>query len=278
LGELLQYYAMERPLYRLSQSAHGRQFVLKGALIFTAWRAPMYRPTQDIDLLGRISNDPAVIIAAFKDVCRQKVQGDGLMFDEKQVVAQRITEDADYHGVRVSLRGHLGNARIGLHVDIGFSDVVVPGPVELDYPTILVLPAPHLHGYPRQSVVAEKFEAMVKLGQLNSRMKDFHDLWFLARNFDFDGASLSRAIAATFAQRNTTVPATPLALNPAFAQLQDKQIQWAAFLRRGRPVGMPDDLGQVVTVIATFLGPVAQALAANKSFAAIWAPPGPWRE
>lgn len=277
-NELLQYYAMERLLYRLSCSSHGGKFILKGALLLAAWRGPMYRPTQDIDLLGQISNDPAAIIAAFQDICRQKVQSDGLTFDDDRVTAQLITEDADYPGVRIAIKGRLGNARVDLHVDIGFADVIVPGPAELDYPAILDLPAPHLRVYSRQSVVAEKFQAMVKLGQLNSRMKDFCDLWFMARNFDFDGATLGDAIISTFAKRDTPMPAEPLALTTSFAQLEGKQIQWTAFLRRGQPAGLSNNFAEVVADIAVFLGPLAKSIASRKPFHAAWSPPGPWRK
>lgn len=277
-NELLQYYAMERFLYRLSRSAHAGKFLLKGALLFTAWRAPMYRPTRDIDLLGRMSNDLDSIVAAFSDVCRQEVEGDGLTFDEGRVSAERITEDADYQGVRVFIHSRLGNARIALHIDIGFDDVVVPAPSDLDYPTILDLPAPRLRGYSRESVVAEKFEAMVKLGELNSRMKDFHDLWFLARNFDFDGAVLLQAIAATFSHRGTPPQAQPVALTAQFSRHDDKRRQWAAFLHRGQPSGMPDDFAQIVAEIAAFLLPVTQTLVVGKPFGAIWTPPGPWQQ
>jgi len=137
-NELLQYYAMERLLYRLSLSPHAGKVVLKGALLFTAWRAPMYRPTRDIGLLGRLDNSPDSIAAVFRAICRQDVEPDGLVFDADALTAGRIAEDADYAGVRVSIRGQLGNARINLHVDIGFSDVIVPAPIELEYPVILL--------------------------------------------------------------------------------------------------------------------------------------------
>ena len=276
-NELLQYYAMERLLYRLSVSPQADQFVLKGALLFTAWRAPMYRPTRDIDLLGRLANSPDGIAAVFRTVCRQDVEPDGLVFDADALTVGRIAEDADYAGVRVSIRGQLGNARINLHVDIGFSDVIVPGSTDLEYPTILNLPAPRLSGYSRESVVAEKLEAMVKLGELNSRMKDFHDIWYLARHFDFDGPVLAEAVSKTFACRGTTVPSSLQALTREFAQSEVKRQQWAAFLRRGRPVGMPDSFARVVSEIATFLLPVTEAVGAGLSFDRRWVAPGSWR-
>jgi hypothetical protein len=275
--ELLQYFAMERFLRRLYLSAHGGKFILKGALLFTAWRAPMYRPTRDIDFLGRMDSSPEHILAAFRDICRQEVEPDGLSFDPDGLAAEPITEDADYEGVRVTVSGRLGSAKVDFHIDIGFSDVITPGPVELDYPTILDLPAPRVHGYTRESTIAEKFEAMVKLGELNSRMKDFHDIWYLARHFDFDGTRLAEAVGKTFSNRRTSLQARPLALTTAFASNGTKRMQWGAFLRRGRLPGIPAVFDQVVSDIAAFLLPVSEAVTAGKPFERIWTSAGPWR-
>jgi len=282
-NDLLRYYTMERVLYRLSCSEHAERFILKGALLLTAWQGSDFRATQDIDLLGRMNNDLDSVIAAFRDVCRQNVEPDGLAFDADRVRGERITEEADYHGVRIYLHGRLGNARLDVHVDIGFADPIVPGPVELEYPVLLDLPAPRLRGYSEPSVVAEKLHAIVRLGRLNSRMKDFHDLWFLARHFTFDGTILAQAITATFAQRHTSVPAQPLGLTPDFANQPDKRTQWAAFLKRlatthynARPCDLPDELPQLIASLAAFLNPVTQAIADNKPFSQTWSPLGPW--
>jgi len=188
-NEVLQYFAMERFLYRLGKSDHGRKFILKGALMLVAWEAPLARSTKDIDLLGRMKNTIEDVVDPIKAACSLEVipDPDGLLFDVKSVVGQRIAEEADYEGVRVRFRGNLGNARITMQVDVGFGDVIVPGPDEVDYPTLLDLPAPRLLGYSRESAIAEKFEAMVKRGILNSRMKDFFDIWLLSRQFEFNG-------------------------------------------------------------------------------------------
>ena len=276
-NELLQYFVMERFLYRLSQSAHCGKFVLKGALLFTAWEAPMHRPTRDIDLLGRLSNSLDSIVSVFKDICRQEVEPDGLSWNADHITAVPITEGADYEGVRVSIRGQLGNARIDLHVDIGFSDVIVPGPIDLEYPVILDLPAPHLMGYSRESVIAEKFEAMVKLGELNSRMRDFYDIWYLARHFDFDGAVLAKAVSETFSHRGITVPFNPLPLSVEFAQDDLKQLQWSAFVRRGNLFDIPYSFAQVVAEITVFLLPVVETVSTGIQFNHRWLAPGPWR-
>ena len=214
--EVLQYFAMERFLYRLSQSRHADQFVLKGALMFTAWGAPASRPTKDIDLLARTDNAVEAVTAVMAEVCGQTVDADGLMFDIGSVSGEAIKEDADYSGVRVTFFVTLQNARVSMQIDVGFGDVVTPAATMTDYPVLLDFAAPHLLGYPRETVVAEKFAAMTKFGLLNSRMKDFYDLWLLARQFDFDGPTLASAIRRTFTNRKTAVASLPTALTPPF--------------------------------------------------------------
>ena len=276
-NEIEQYYAMERFLYRLSQSEHGGKFVLKGALLFTACRGSRFRSTRDIDLLGHLSNSQETIAQVFRDVCRQNVPDDGLFFDSSSVTTVRIAEDAEYEGVRVNVTGRLGTSRVRIQVDIGFSDVVVPQPAEMDYPVILDFPSPRLKAYSRESAIAEKLEAMVSLGEGNSRMKDFADVWFLARHFGFDGHLLAKAILHTFQRRQTPLQAQPIALTPAFAHIEAKQFQWKAFLRRNSPEGVPPDLADVVTAIASFLLPILAHLAARESLPGTWTAPGPWQ-
>ena len=269
---------MERFLYRLGKSDHGRKFILKGALMLVAWEAPLARSTKDIDLLGRMKNTIEDVVDPIKAACSLEVipDPDGLLFDVKSVVGQRIAEEADYEGVRVRFRGNLGNARITMQVDVGFGDVIVPGPDEVDYPTLLDLPAPRLLGYSRESAIAEKFEAMVKLGILNSRMKDFFDIWLLSRQFGFNGRTLSDAIRETFSHRETEVSVSPVALTKAFADDPAKILQWRAFVRKTRIPAIPESLGDVVAQITLFLGPVADALSRKNPFFGNWRPPGPW--
>ena len=276
-SELLQYFAMERILYRLSKSAHAGKFVLKGALMFTAWQAPVTRPTMDIDLLGITDNSVDKIAAIAREVCLQEVEPDGLIFEPDSVGGERIVEDADYGGVRVRFRGTLGTARVTMQLDIGFGDVVVPEPEMADYPTILDLPVPRLRGYSRESAVAEKFEAMVKLGVLNSRVKDFFDIWLLSRQFDFAGETLALAIERTFTARGTTNTGDPIALTEDFAKESFRQTQWQGFVRKNRLQGTPANFEDIVETIAIFLGPVVRALAAGEGFQGSWKAPGPWR-
>ena len=215
---LLTHFVIERLLYRLSQSDWRDEFVLKGAMLFRVWTDKVHRPTRDVDLLGRGDHSVSHVRQVFQNVCALAVEDDGLVFDADSVTAERIKEDQDYEGVRVHCRVRLENAEIVLQIDIGFGDAVTPRSTRITYPAMLEFPAPDLSAYPRQTVVAEKFQAMVALGIANSRMKDFYDLWVLARTFEFDGPTLSRAIQATFRRRKTDVPATPpLALTAAFA-------------------------------------------------------------
>ena len=276
--EVFQYYAMERFLYRLAQSPHAIKFVLKGALMFVVWRASTTRPTRDIDLLGRMSNSIDVILPVIRDVVDQEVEPDGLRFDASSIEGRLIKEDADYEGVRVIFQCFLDKARVPMQIDIGFGDAVVPDPILIDYPIILDMPSPRLYGYSRETVVAEKFEAMVKLGQLNSRMKDIYDLWTLAQRFEFTGPSLCLAMKATFDRRQTLLPvAVPLALTPEFAAVAGKQAQWQAFLNRSRLAEPGIDLLAVIQTLGQFTLPPLNSLVTGQPFDQLWLPQGPWK-
>ena len=275
-NELLQYFAMERLLYRLSCSQYTHRFVLKGGLMLASWRLSLTRPTKDIDLLGAMENDVDAVEAVFRDVCTQKVEQDGMGFDAASVVGERIAEEAEYGGVRVRLRGTLGTARVTMQIDVGFGDVVVPEPTWVDYPSLLDLPPPRIRGYTRESVISEKFHAMVLRGLLNSRVRDFFDIWALSRQFEFEGNRLATAIRETFSRRSLDVPALPVALTDEFATDAGKAQQWRGFLRRSLVSGVPSDLAEIVRDLHVFLGPVAQALHHGRAFEDNWRAPGPW--
>jgi len=276
-NEILQHFAIERFLYRLSKCPNAGRFILKGALMFTAWKASISRPTKDIDLLGKIENRIDVITSAMKKACIQKVEPDGMVFYAESVNATTITEDADYEGIRIRIQGNLGNARISLQIDIGFGDVVVPGVSRIVYPTILDFPPPELNGYTMESTIAEKFQAMVKLGILNSRMKDFYDLWLLSRQFGFDGRVLTTAIRKTFENRKTDMPTQPTVFQDSFAKNPAKEIQWQAFIRKTKLNDAPASFAETVSTIGIFLKPVIAALVAKEDFYKSWKVPGPWR-
>jgi len=276
--EILEYYAMERFLYRLGCSEHAGRFVLKGALMFRAWGGPQTRPTRDIDLLARMDNTVDNLVEVFQSVCRQTVEEDGLVFPADQVRGAVIKEEAHYPGVRVSFLALLQNARVVMQSDIGFADVVTPGPITTDYPVILEFPAPRLAGYPRETVVAEKFEAMVRLGELNSRMKDFFDILLLSRSYGFARPVLVDAVKRTFANRQTELPRVPTSLNEAFAQVPGKQAQWKGFLKKGKLDGMPEDFAEVIKELGRFLLPVAHWSNEPEPVGGSWPPGGPWLE
>ncbi len=255
-AEVLQYYAMERFLYRLSVSPHAGKFLLKGALLLTAWRAPMSRPTMDIDLLGRTSNAVDDIVKLLQEVARTSVPDDGITFDLDSFSGSVIREDADYSGVRTVFTGHLNAARVTMQIDIGFGDVVTPEPEQLAYPTILDFPAPALFGYTRETVIAEKLEALVQLRMLNSRMKDYFDIWILLRHPELDRTVLRAAIKRTFKNRKMEIDAAPIGLSPQFGTDPAKQAQWRAFLKRSALTDAPGQLAVVVEELRASFEPI----------------------
>ncbi len=275
---LLTRYGNERLLYRLARSQYRDQFVLKGAALFETWSEGPHRATRDIDLLGFGDSATARVESVFQELCTIEVEPDGLRMLPETVRAEEIRGQQQYGGVRVRLTADLDGARIALQVDIGFGDAVTPGTEEADFPTLLEFPAPHLRTYPRETVVAEKFEAMVRLGVANTRMKDFYDLWTLARVFSFDGAQLARALAATFDRRGTDLPVeTPTALGPEFVDDATKRRQWSAFLdRSGLEGGLA--LADLAAALRRFLLPASAAAAAGEPFVGEWPPGGDWRQ
>ncbi|MDA0322198.1 MAG: nucleotidyl transferase AbiEii/AbiGii toxin family protein [Verrucomicrobia bacterium] len=275
---VLQRYAVERLLYRISESDHASRFILKGAALFWMWRREHYRLTKDADFLFSGPSDLTRIKDCFKEICGVESTGDGLSFDAHSVTAEEIREDSLYDGVRVKLTAHLAGAVIRTQVDLGFGDVVTPGATEAEYPTLLDHPPPRLRIYPRETVIAEKYEAMVKLGIANTRMKDFYDLSVLAREFEFEGATVMDAIGETFRRRGTQLPDTaPVALTPEFYESDTKQRQWAAFLARSA-VKYSDELADAIALIRDFVLPVVAAASAGEPFTSAWHDGGPWAD
>lgn len=274
---VLTRYALERFLYRLSQSKHADSFILKGALLFQYWTHTAHRSTRDLDLLGKGKPSVFHFEGVFREVCSTEVEPDGLEFVESRIRGEQIKEVDEYQGIRIRGEAKLSNVKIPLQIDIGFGDTVTPRPTEIEYPTILEFPAPKLLAYNRETVVAEKFQAMVQLGMANSRMKDFFDVYSLAESFDFDGAALAEAIAATFKRRGTEIPTTaPLALTEEFAEDAAKKTQWKGFLKKGLNEKSGLTLFEVVTVISGFLEPVFTALSSGKTFKSTWTAKGSW--
>ena len=274
---LLTRYGLERFLYRLSKSTYSSNFVLKGAMLFPLWGIGGFRATRDIDLAGFCDNGIERLKVVFREICQVTVEDDGIIFDSQSVEAEDIRDQMEYGGTRLKLNADLAGAKIIIQVDIGFGDAITPEAIDAVFPTLLELPAPLLRVYPAETVIAEKLEAMIKLGIANSRMKDFYDIWTIAQLFNFDGTTLQSAIQRTFEHRNTAIPAeTPLALTDEFATDSQKQQQWKAFLNR-TGLGVEEDLTGVITFIAGFVLPPLRALSQRMPFNETWPAGGPWQ-
>lgn len=273
-NEILQYYSMERFLYRMSKSKHAEKFILKGALMMRVWQVPEFRPTMDIDILGKISNNETTIVAQIKDIMIVDVEQDGLIFNQESMRTEPITKEADYEGLRLRFECFLTTAKVIVQIDFGFGDIVYPKPEILELPASLDFPAAKLLCYSRESVIAEKFEAIVKLGMLNSRMKDFFDICLLSRQYNFEGARLAEAIKLTFQHRGTALPSKIEAFDQAF--IETKQIQWVAFWKKLQQNKDPEPFENVVSTIEKFISPLIPALSHEKTLPKKWPASGPW--
>jgi predicted nucleotidyltransferase component of viral defense system len=247
-------FATERLLYRLFRSPHSERFVLKGAWLFYVWDLER-RVTRDLDLLGFGDASPAAMEEVFREVLGVPVEPDGIEFDEAGLQVAEMREGAAYPGVRVRVVARLGNARIPFQVDVGFGDIVVDPPAKTELPTLLDLPAPEFSIYPVEAVVAEKIEAMVRFDELNTRLKDYFDLYVLATEVVIDDASLTRQLAQTFQRRGTTIPGEmPVGLSDAFASDSERNARWRAFLERSAgaasaPASFPEVVNRIREVV-----------------------------
>ncbi len=254
---VLTRYALERLLYRLSVSAHAGRFILKGAMLLTSWFDLPMRPTRDIDLLGFGDDDSEAMLETFRDILAVEAD-DGVHFDRDALKVERIRDHLAYGGVRLRTKASIDGALVAVVIDIGFGDAIEPGAEEIDYPVMLDQPAPRLRAYAKETVIAEKFQAMVDLGRANTRMKDFFDIWLMAQSFSFEDGRLAQAIAATFARRKTAIPVElPDALTQDFANDREKVDQWTAFTRDISLDAGP--LSDVIASLAAFLMPQAEA-------------------
>ena len=268
---VLTRYAIERFLYRLTQTAHSEQFILKGAMLFSVWSDKPYRPTQDVDLLGPNETSPDSLHDVCRDVCAAEVEPDGFTFAPDSIRVDEIREGQAYQGLRVRLMAYLGKARVPLQVDVGFGDAVTPGPQEVTFGPLLDLPPPVLRAYPPETMVAEKLETIVRRGVPNSRMKDYYDLWWICDFMTFDGSTLMGAIRATFQRRRTLMPVDlPIGLSEEFAAHATKALQWSSFVRKSALENAPV-LPQVLDLLRRFAAPPLKAAAEGASFTRHWA-------
>jgi len=276
---LLLRYFQERLLYRLTISEFSDRFVLKGGLLLICLEVPRSRATKDIDFLAeRIGNDPAELERAF-GVIADVPWNDGVKFYPSSIITERIKEDTDYEGIRLKIDASLGQAKKRLQIDIGFGDVVVPEAGTMVFPTLLEEKPPRIKVYSLESIIAEKFEAMIRLAMANSRMKDFYDVYALSASHDFEGSTLEKAIESTFQRRSTPMPEDPLVFRAEFHQDKDRQRQWAAFLRKSRLQDLDREFEQLMTRIATFLTPIVHSVRSKEEFENSWdSKTGSWKK
>lgn len=271
-----QRYAAERLLYRMTQSSFRDRFVLRGGMLYEIWGGAVYRSTEDLDFLGYGSSEPDQIEAFFHEISTVDVPDDGLRFRPDKMRIRKVREDAKYGGVEAKLVLRLHKARIRLKVDFGFGDVIVPGPKEVDYPSLLEGPVPRIRIYSRESVIAEKLHAAARLRFRNTRLKDFYDLFVLSRVFLFQGAALAQAIAGTFQRRDTPLP-PEIPLPVEFFEDGTRAEKWRFYLGKNELAGVPPDFVAVGNVIREFLGPLYDALVTTGEFQGSWQPGGPWQ-
>ena len=277
---LLNRYARERLLYRLSQSSYRERFVLKGATLFSVWTEKPFRSTRDADFLSFGPNDVESVASVFRELCGIGTEDveDGVRFNETSLKAAQIREEEEYAGVRILLDAFIGKAKARVQIDIGFGDAITPAAQEIELPVILELPAPRLRAYPKETVVAEKLQAMAVLAETNSRMKDFYDIWVMQRFFEFTGRDLAEAIQATFVRRRTEVdPASCLAFQSSFYASEEPLTRWQLYISRGSFEKVPPAFAEVGESIERFLRPVCESIAQGEVFGLTWPPGGPWQ-
>lgn len=274
---ILVQYAIERLLDRLSRSTEDCRFVLKGAMLFRVWAGELHRPTRDVDFLGHGEASPTAVADAIRRIV--SVEGDdGLRFDPDSIAAEEIREEQDYGGVRVTVVGYLAHVPITVRIDVGFGDAITPKAAKRLFPTLLGHPAAKILTYPPETVVAEKIEAMCKLGIINSRMKDYGDVIAISRRFEIEGETLAQAFRATFERRGTPLPAgVPTGLSRGFGEDEGKQRQWRAFLGRMRIVDMPASLSTAIAIVERFALPALHAAAESGQSPGLWFPASGWR-
>ncbi|MCH8814527.1 MAG: nucleotidyl transferase AbiEii/AbiGii toxin family protein [Chloroflexi bacterium] len=270
-------YASERFLYRLGESRYRDRFILKGAMLYALWGGTEYRPTRDLDFTAYGDSESRAVLECIREVCVLPVEDDALVFHSDTLSGEPIRETEEYDGIRIKFTAGLGDAVIPLQIDVGFGNAIMPAANDVEYPTLLDSPSPRIRAYPQEAVVAEKFHAMVVLGEINSRIKDFYDMFVLANGFEFGGQPLAASVAATFERRQTPVDAPlPVALTPRFYADEARSARWRTYIHRSSLPGAPADFAAVGELLGAFLTPVWNALAANRPFEQRWPPRGPW--
>ena len=275
--EVLILYGLERFLFRLSQSAHKNDFILKGGLLLVGMGMSQVRPTRDIDLLGLMSADVETVSKAIQEIGHMDFN-DGVVYDFSRLTFEPLSPDSEYPGIRFKFAGRLGKARIPMQIDVGFGDSVIPQAKEMKFPTLLDMEPPVIMGYAAETVIAEKFEAALDLADLNSRMKDFYDIWILSQTHFFKGQMLQEAVTATCRRRKTAIRSDAEIFSDEFADRFDKQSQWSAFLSKGPVTDAPAKFSIVMRAFRDFLLPLVRSNEKDRVWNAMWLPAGPWHE
>jgi hypothetical protein len=268
----LSRYAIERLLYRMSQTRAKDDYILKGATLFVTWPKHVFRPSGDVDFLGQGEHDPEALLALFKEICAVEQLDDGIVYNAGSLMVAPLREDEPYPGARITLQGNLGSAVIPVFVDVGFGDFVFPSPIRRVFPGILPgLPAADILMYPPETVVAEKYEAIVRFGEATTRIKDFYDIWVISRTFEFQLSILVEAVGGTFRRRGTSTPTVmPAALMQAFTDRGETKNLWAGFLRRTPLALPPSPFEELVSDLRQFLNPVISGLEWPESARGTW--------
>jgi len=275
---ILTKYVLERLFYRISVSRLRDRFILKGAMLFWVWKQLLHRTTRDADFLDLESTSLERLNLEFREMCELKIEDDGVQFLSESVRATEIRGHTTFKGVRINITGILGKAKVSLQIDIGFGDACVPAAEFVDFPVLLDYPTPQIKAYAQETMIAEKFHAIVDLGMRNSRMKDYFDIFYLSREFDFKGKELSRALVATFERQATALPRrAPIGLSPEFSSDSSKKIQWKSFLIQKNVLDIETKFEQIVAAVRKFLMPPSSASAKGMDFVRYWPAGGPWR-
>lgn len=268
--EYFYYYTLERFLYRLSKSLYADKFVLKGGLMFTCWGISPRRPTRDIDVQGYIGNSLENIISIVKKICEVEVDPDGMVFDSNSLRGEQINDDADYQGMRVYRNGYLGQAIIQFHLDVSFANAITPHEIRFTYPSMLQGEDFEILGYTVETTIAEKFHAMIVLGRVNGRLKDFFDIWLLSEQMDFSGRDLLAAFQATFNSRHTPLPVgIPIDLSDEFGE--QKRNEWQREIAK-LPINwnIYPSFPDVIIRLRGFILPIVQAAINHSEFEYTW--------
>jgi predicted nucleotidyltransferase component of viral defense system len=269
---VLTRYAIERLLFRLSQTERGEHYVLKGAMLFVTWPRYVFRPTGDLDLLGQGNSDPTALVEIFTRICQVECVSDGIVFDAAMVRVEPVREADKYQGSRISLAADLAGARIPVQIDVGFGDRVYPEPKRELFPSLVPdVPQANILMYPPETVVAEKFEAMIRFGETNTRIKDYYDVWVTTRIFSFDMADVVEAVGGTLRRRETAIPTEmPIGLTSTFAAVVDERGLWSGFLRRTSPTLTPPSFPDLQSELRSFFRLVIEGLNMSEGARGVW--------